>query len=431
MPLAPGVLDELRRALGPDGLVVSPEGRLVYECDMHTFYKGAPDAVALPASTAEVAAIVTLCRRERVPIVPRGSGTGLIGGAMAPLGGVMIGLNRMTRILEIDLANRSATVQPGLINLWLTRAVQDRGWFFAPDPSSQMVSSIGGNVATNAGGPHCLKYGITANHVVGPGLVTGAREVVRLGGTVARRAGPAGDRDLPRARRPRRARGARRERARATLEGTQGGGGRGGTAGADVPPAGRGGAPLEAPPDHARAPRDRRAPSRADRQRVPRGRRQPPPAHPLRRPEPRGARARAGGQRGAAPRVHRDGRHGHGRARRRARQGQEPPAPVRRGRSELHGSASPRLRPRPDHESRQAPALAPGVRRGVPTASAAGAGGRVGLVHRRGPLTDGLRPVGPPPNHPQDSIAPAEPALERSPFRQAPREPDFERGVPG
>src|SRR2546430_17143245 len=87
MPLAPGVLDELRRALGPDGLVVSPEGRLVYECDMHTFYKGAPDAVALPASTAEVAAIVTLCRRERVPIVPRGSGTGLIGGALAPLRG--------------------------------------------------------------------------------------------------------------------------------------------------------------------------------------------------------------------------------------------------------------------------------------------------------------------------------------------------------
>src|SRR5207302_6236719 len=189
MPLAPGVLDELRRALGPDGLVVSPEGRLVYECDMHTFYKGAPDAVALPASTAEVAPIVTLCRRERVPIVPRCSGTGLIGGAMAPLGGVMIGLNRMTRILEIDLANRSATVQPGLINLWLTRAVQDRGWFFAPDPSSQMVSSIGGNVATNAGGPHCLKYGITVNHVVGLELVTGAGEVVRLGGKVADRAG--------------------------------------------------------------------------------------------------------------------------------------------------------------------------------------------------------------------------------------------------
>src|SRR2546425_1261356 len=189
MPLTPGVLDELRRLLGPDGLVVSPEGRLVYECDMHTFYKGAPDAVALPERTAEVVAIVKLCHRERVPIVPRGSGTGLIGGAMAPLGGVMVGLNRMNRILEIDLPNRCATVQPGLINLWLTRAVEARGWFFAPDPSSQMVSSIGGNVSTNAGGPHCLKYGITANHVLGLELVTGTGEVVRLGGQGAGRAG--------------------------------------------------------------------------------------------------------------------------------------------------------------------------------------------------------------------------------------------------
>jgi len=189
MPLTPGVLDELRRLLGPDGLVVSPEGRLVYECDMHTFYKGTPDAVALPERTAEVVAIVNLCHRERVPIVPRGSGTGLIGGATAQLGGVMVGLNRMNRILEIDLPNRCATVQPGLINLWLTRAVEARGWFFAPDPSSQMVSSIGGNVSTNAGGPHCLKYGITANHVMGLELVTGAGEVVRLGGKVADRAG--------------------------------------------------------------------------------------------------------------------------------------------------------------------------------------------------------------------------------------------------
>src|SRR3989442_5418411 len=189
MPLGPGLLDELRRILGPDGLVASAEGRLVYECDMHTFYKGAPDVVALPESTAEVVAIVRLCRRERVPIVPRGSGTGLIGGAMAPLGGVMIGLNRMTRIVEIDLANRAATVQPGLINLWLTRAVQERGWFFAPDPSSQMVSSIGGNVSTNAGGPHCLKYGITAHHVLGLQLGTGAGEVLRPGGEVGPRPG--------------------------------------------------------------------------------------------------------------------------------------------------------------------------------------------------------------------------------------------------
>ena len=185
MPLSPGLVGDLQRILGPEGLVLSHEGRLVYECDMHTFYKGAPDAVALPSTTAEVVAIVRLCREALVPIVPRGSGTGLIGGAMAPSGGVMVGLNRMNRILEVDLPNRCATVQPGLINLSLTKAVEARGWFFAPDPSSQMVSSIGGNVSTNAGGPHCLKYGITSNHVLGLELVTGRGELVTLGGKVA------------------------------------------------------------------------------------------------------------------------------------------------------------------------------------------------------------------------------------------------------
>src|SRR2546428_2515193 len=189
MPLTPGVLDEVGPLLGPDALVVPPEGRLVYECDMHPFYKAPPDAVALPERTAEVVAIVKLCHRERVPVVPRGSGTGLIGGAMAPLGGVMVGLNRMNRILEIDLPNRCATVQPGLINLWLTRAVEARGWFFAPDPSSQMVSSIGGNLSTNAGGPHCLKDRITANHALGLELVTGAGAVGPLGGHGPARAG--------------------------------------------------------------------------------------------------------------------------------------------------------------------------------------------------------------------------------------------------
>jgi glycolate oxidase len=151
---------------------------------MHTFYKGAPDVVALPARTDQVQAIVRVCRAAGVPIVPRGSGTGLIGGAMATRGGVMVGLNRMNRILEIDLPNRCATVQPGVINLMLTRAVNERGWFFAPDPSSQMVSSIGGNVSTNAGGPHCLKYGITTNHVLGLEMVTGDGDVVTLGGKV-------------------------------------------------------------------------------------------------------------------------------------------------------------------------------------------------------------------------------------------------------
>jgi glycolate oxidase len=185
VPLSADVLRELERILGPGGLVVSPEGRLVYECDMHTFYKGQPDAVALPERAEQVVELVRVCRRARVPVVPRGSGTGLIGGATAPSGGVMVGMNRMNRVLEVDFANRCATVQPGLINLWLTRAVAARGYFFAPDPSSQMVSSIGGNVSTNAGGPHCLKHGITTNHVLGLELVTGAGDLLRLGGAVA------------------------------------------------------------------------------------------------------------------------------------------------------------------------------------------------------------------------------------------------------
>src|SRR5882672_5251432 len=189
MPLTPQLRRALEDIVGPAGLVVSAEGRLTYECDMHTFYKGTPDAVVLPESAAQVAAIVRLCRREHVPIVPRGSGTGLIGGAMAPQGGVMVSLNRMASILEVDLPNRCATVQPGLINLWLSNAVREHGWFFAPDPSSQMVSSIGGNVSTNAGGPHCLKYGITTNHVLGLEIVTGTGEVVSVGGKAPDRPG--------------------------------------------------------------------------------------------------------------------------------------------------------------------------------------------------------------------------------------------------
>src|SRR2546425_8382567 len=111
MPLSGTFLADLERIVGADGLVRSDEGRLVYECDMHTFYKGAPDAVALPATEAEVQAIVRACRRAGVPIVPRGSGTGLIGGAMAARGGVMVALNRMNAILDVDLANRCATGQ--------------------------------------------------------------------------------------------------------------------------------------------------------------------------------------------------------------------------------------------------------------------------------------------------------------------------------
>src|SRR5438128_5748552 len=183
------MLIELERIVGTRGLVATPEGRMTYECDMHTFYKGAPDAVVLPESTEQVAAVGRLCLREHVALVPRGSGAGLIGGAMAPVGGVMVSLTRMNRILELDIDNRSATVQPGLINLWLSQATREHGYYFAHDPSSQMVSSIGGNASTNAGGPHCLKYGITVNHVLGLEVVTGAGELARLGGKVTDRPG--------------------------------------------------------------------------------------------------------------------------------------------------------------------------------------------------------------------------------------------------
>jgi glycolate oxidase len=189
MPLTRALASELEAIVGPEGLVVSTEGRLVYECDMHTFYKGAPDAIVLPTRAEQVRDVVRACRAAATPVVPRGSGTGLIGGAMASRGGVMVSTTRMNRILEVDLPNRSATVEPGLINLWLSHAVRERGYFFAPDPSSQMVSSIGGNVSTNAGGPHCLKYGITTNHVLGLQLVTGTGELVWLGGKTLDRPG--------------------------------------------------------------------------------------------------------------------------------------------------------------------------------------------------------------------------------------------------
>ena len=183
------LLDALREIVGHDGIVSAADERLVYECDMLVYYKGMPDLVVLPRSTAEVLAVVRRCLQAGVPMIPRGSGTGLIGGATAPRGGVMIGVNRMERILELDLRNRYAVVEPGVINLALTRAVQDRGYFFAPDPSSQMVSSIGGNAATNAGGPHALKYGNVAHHVLGLEVVTGTGEVLSLGGAVAERPG--------------------------------------------------------------------------------------------------------------------------------------------------------------------------------------------------------------------------------------------------
>ncbi len=177
---------DLARIVGPDGVVSDPDALTVYERDALTYLSEyPPQIVALPRSTAEVAAVARRCYAAGVPITPRGAGTGLAGGAVAARGGVLIGLNRMTRIRAVDLPNRQAEVEAGLVNLWLTHAVQDRGYFFAPDPSSQAASTIGGNIGNNAGGAHCLKYGMTVSHVLGLEVVLADGRVVRLGGPAA------------------------------------------------------------------------------------------------------------------------------------------------------------------------------------------------------------------------------------------------------
>jgi glycolate oxidase len=173
---------ELRRALGADHVITELEDLRVYECDGLTGHRAVPEIVVLPASTEEVQAVLRACHRERVPFVARGAGTGLSGGATPVEGGVVLSLARMNRILEVDLESRRVVVEPGVANLDVTRAVADDGYFYAPDPSSQQVCTIGGNVAENSGGAHCLKHGFTAHHVTGLTVVLPDGEVVELGG---------------------------------------------------------------------------------------------------------------------------------------------------------------------------------------------------------------------------------------------------------
>ena len=178
---APQLVDQLRAIVGADGVVSKPEELLVYECDAYTLEKNLPNFVVLPKSTEEVVAIVKLCAKHNIPIIPRGAGTSLSGGVLAVTGGVMITLSRMNRILSVDHRNRRALVEAGCVNAWITNAVKSRGLLFAPDPSSQPACTIGGNVATNSGGPHTLKYGVTTNHVLGFEMVLPDGEVVWLG----------------------------------------------------------------------------------------------------------------------------------------------------------------------------------------------------------------------------------------------------------
>src|SRR5437763_13334801 len=151
-----------------------------YECDGLTGSRAVPQAVVLPRTTAEVQAAVRVCHARGIPFVARGAGTGLSGGAVPVAEGVVIGLARMTRILEVDVPNRRVRLQPGVTNLEVTQAVAAHGLYYAPDPSSQQVCTIGGNVAENSGGAHCLKYGFTTNHVLEADVVLAGGELVRL-----------------------------------------------------------------------------------------------------------------------------------------------------------------------------------------------------------------------------------------------------------
>ena len=177
----PALVDALISLLGASKVLGTREDLIIYEYD-GAVDTATPDAVVLPNDTADVAKLARFCHEHRVPIVPRGAGTGLSGGAIPVEGGVVVSFARMARILEIDVANRRAVVQPGLINLHLSTAAAPHGLYFVPDPSSQKACTLGGNVAENSGGPHTLAYGVTTNHVTGLEIVLADGSIVRLGG---------------------------------------------------------------------------------------------------------------------------------------------------------------------------------------------------------------------------------------------------------
>src|SRR5262245_59089598 len=173
---------ELEAIVGTGGVLSDPDELLVYESDGLTLFRALADFVVFPRETAHVAAIVRLANREGIPFVARGAGTGLSGGCLPAEGGIVISLMRMNRVREVDYDNQIAVVEPGLVNLHLSWKVGPRGYYYAPDPSSQQACTIGGNIANNSGGPHTLKYGVTTNHVLGLEVVMPDGEIVWLGG---------------------------------------------------------------------------------------------------------------------------------------------------------------------------------------------------------------------------------------------------------
>ena len=180
--VTPGIIADLIAVVGAENVLNRREEMLVYECDGYVVEKSVPDVVVFPTSTEQVVEVVKLCAGHDVPFVPRGAGTSLAGGTLTVGGGIMICLTRMKRILEVSVRDRYAIVESGVVNLWLTRSLAGTGFHYAPDPSSQGACTIGGNVATNSGGPHTLKYGVTVNHVKGTTLVMPDGTLVETGG---------------------------------------------------------------------------------------------------------------------------------------------------------------------------------------------------------------------------------------------------------
>ncbi len=176
------VVEKLKSALGAKHVLTERDELLVYESDALTLHKRIPSAVVIPGSGEEVAAAVRILAAEGIPFLPRGAGTGISGGALSTGGAVIIEMARLNRILKIDYENRLAVVEPGVINIHLSQATSVEGFHYAPDPSSQMACTIGGNVAENSGGPHCLKYGMTVNHILAVEVVLPSGELITLGG---------------------------------------------------------------------------------------------------------------------------------------------------------------------------------------------------------------------------------------------------------
>ena len=176
------IIKDLEALIGLDGVISEEEGRRAFEADALTAYRQIPLAVVLPRSTADVSKILKYCHQNRLKVVPRGAGTSLSGGALPAADAIVIGLSRMNRVIETDFVNRTITVEAGITNIAITEAVAAEGFFYAPDPSSQLACTLGGNLAMNSGGAHCLKYGVTTNNVLGLRIALMDGEIVEIGG---------------------------------------------------------------------------------------------------------------------------------------------------------------------------------------------------------------------------------------------------------